>query len=156
MRSPRSRTGWPRLLDAPGLRCESWREHVVAGDRRDPHAAEAKLPGDVARVRSAAATGFAAPILVTIRMPLRAAERQHRAQPVGEQGIVAGRRVLELCLLGQRDGALGEALEDQVVEIALLGQLDGRLDPVAGIARACADPDLFHPQSKDQARSLDN
>ena len=72
------------------------------------------------------------------------AERKDRAQTLRQERVVAARRIPELGLLGQGDGALGQALEDEVLEIALLGELDGRLDPVAGIACAGADPDLSH------------
>ncbi len=41
------------------------------------------------------------------------AAREHRAQQFVEQRLVAGRRVLPACQLGQRQRALGECLEDQ-------------------------------------------
>jgi hypothetical protein len=48
------------------------------------------------------------------------------------------RGVAHLRLLGDGDGALGQAFEDQVIEGALLGEFDGRLDAVAGVTGAAA------------------
>ena len=75
-------------------------------------------------------------MLVMILMPLARQCRQDRPHPLGEQRVVALRGILHLRLLGEGDGALGQAFEDQVLEVALLGQLDRRLDPVAGEAGA--------------------
>ncbi len=80
-------------------------------------------------------------MLVTMVTPLRGAGRQHRAHPLGEQRIVAGSRIVHPAELRQGDGALGQALEDEVVEPPVLGELHGRLDPIAGVAGAAADPD---------------
>jgi hypothetical protein len=53
-----------------------------------------------------------------------------------QQRVEAGFRILELCLLGERDRSLGEALEDEVVDVAALDELDRGLDPIARIARS--------------------
>jgi len=68
-----------------------------------------------------------------------AADRQHRVHAIDEERIEPGRRIGGFGLLGQRDGALGQALEHQVIEAPLLGELDRRLDPIARVAGAAAD-----------------
>jgi hypothetical protein len=82
-------------------------------------------------------------MLVMIRIPL-AWQRENGAKPLRQKRIVAAGRILELRLLGQSNSTFSEALEHQILKVALLSELDGRLDPVAGIACARADPDLSH------------
>ena len=83
-------------------------------------------------------------MLVMIVTPCSRHAGQHRLDARLEQGIVAALRIARLGLLGQRDGALGEALEHQVVEGAVARQVHGRLDAIAREARAAADPYGLH------------
>src|SRR3712207_8426092 len=46
--------------------------------------------------------------------------------------------------LFRSDGALSQALEHQILKLTFLNELDRRLNPVARVACACADPDLSH------------
>ena len=98
----------------------------------------------ISAVLRAAASGLAAPILVTILMPLAAQSRQHRAHPLLQQRIEAAVRILHARLLRQRNGALAQALEHQILDVALFGEFDRGLDAIARIAGAGSDPDGSH------------
>ncbi len=63
-------------------------------------------------------------------------DRQHRAHPLFEQGIVAGFRILQAGLLGESNGTLAQAFEHEILNVALFGEFQRRLDAIARIARA--------------------
>ena len=118
-------------------------QHVVAGDGGDLDPAEAQRAGDLLDLLGGGER-VGSTHVGDDPDALGAAGGQDRLHPLDEQGIVALRGIFQLRLLGERDGALGQAFEDQVIELALLGQLDRRLDPIAGEAGAGPDPDRFH------------
>ena len=59
-------------------------------------------------------------------------------------GIEASVRIFTLAQLTQRDGSLGQALEDKEVEMSFFGEFHCRLDPISGETRSRADSDLLH------------
>ena len=114
-------------------------EHVVAGDRGDlDRRCDSRCA--IATIASAAASGFAAPMLVTSRMLLALQDRQQRFDPLREPRVVAARRIVAPAQLRQRDRALGQAFENQIVERAVLREMHRRVEPVAGEAGAAAEP----------------
>lgn len=72
------------------------------------------------------------------------AGRQHGPHAGLQQRVVAVVGLAQAAQLRQRDGALGQAFEDQGIEPAALGQGLCRVDAVAGIAGAGADAQGFH------------
>ena len=56
------------------------------------------------------------------------------AEPLRGTHVVSRGRIGSAALLGERDGAFGQTLEDQVVERALAHEVDRRLDAVPGEA----------------------
>ena len=103
----------------------------------------AELAAIVTTVLRPAASGFAAPKLVTMRTPLRLAIGRSDAHAALEQRIEAGGRIGELAQLRERDGALGEAFERQVIELALRGEDHRRLEAIALESAARTKPDEF-------------
>ena len=77
----------------------------------------------IATMASAAASGLAAPRLLTRRMPLRLRIGSSDSIALGQPRIVPARRVPPPPQLRERDGALGQAFEYQVVERAVLGEV---------------------------------
>ena len=117
--------------------------HVVAGHRRDAQTAQPGLPRDLrdqARRRHRIGRAHIGDHPNTAG----AAGGQHALHPLAEQRVEPGRRVTRALALGDGDGALGQALEHQVIERAVLRQFQRRLDPVARVAGAGADPERAH------------
>src|SRR3954466_5741409 len=58
--------------------------------------------------------------------------------------MVATLGVAQAVPLGQRDGALGQALEDEIPDLAALHERQGRIQAVTGEAGPDADSHAFH------------
>ena len=110
-------------------------KHVVAGDRRHLQPVQAELGGD-GRSHARRRDRVGCAHVGDDADPVAHAQAQHRPHPRRQQRVEPALGVAALGLLGQRDGALGQAFEDQIVQRAMLDQLDRRLDPVARIAGA--------------------
>ncbi len=113
-------------------------EDVVARDGGDLQVAKAERDGDLSgfggrreRIRGAhVRDDLDAPVGTGL---------QHCQHARFEQRVVTERRILHPGLLGQGDGAFGQAFEHEVIEVAMLGQFERRFDAVARIAGAAAD-----------------
>ena len=118
-------------------------EHIVAADDGDREVADAETPGHILDdVRRSNRVGGA-----HVRDDSGVARhtcRQHRFHAIGKQRIRSRARIASLCLLRQRNGALGETLEHEVVEVAAGRELDSRLDTIARESGAAADADRLH------------
>jgi len=114
-------------------------EDVVAehrGDaRREPHARGQR--GD--RLGAGARVGGAG-VGEQPHAPRGERGHEHLHAPQ-EHAAEAARRIGQPLLLGERDGALGEAFQHEEVDRRALDELERRLQPVAGEAGAAADPD---------------
>jgi hypothetical protein len=86
-------------------------------------------------IRAGAPSGLAAPILVMIRIP-RCAQAAALRASAPPQRVIAGVGVAQPLLLGERDSALGKALEPKVLNVPMLGEFHRRLYAVARVARA--------------------
>ncbi len=93
---------------------------------------------------SAAASGFAAPKLLTSLTRLRTSVGSSDSTRSCKSRVVAAGRIAPAAQLGQRDRALGKALEDQIVELAALGKIHGRIETIAREAGAAAESHSLH------------
>ena len=135
--------GEPRPFEQRKTAAAHLFQHVVADDRSNAKAGDAEVARDsrhalgrrqwIGRAHvgdDADASG--------------GADRQHRLEPRDQQRIVAGIGTRQPFLLGERDGALGEALEAEIGDVAFRGEFHGRVDPVARVAGAGAYADGLH------------
>ena len=90
-------------------------------------------------VRSAAARGLAAPMLVIMTVPAARQAGSSALHAALEMRIIAARRIGHAVAVAEGDGALAQAFQHHGVELAALDQIDRRLEPVGGKARAGAD-----------------
>jgi len=118
-------------------------ENIVAGDGGDSQAMDAQVLGDFAGADGSgdwvgcAHVGDDADFLFM-------ADGQDGFHAFSEERVVAEAWIVALELLGEGDGAFGEALEDEVGDVSFEGEFDGWVDSVSGVAGACADSDGFH------------
>jgi hypothetical protein len=111
-------------------------EHVVAGDRRDLDG-NAQAARDVDdRVGRRQRIGRAE--IADERDAASLDDGQKRLDALGQASIVAACRITPAAQLRERDGALGQALEDEIVELAALGQVERRIEAIARESRAAA------------------
>ena len=82
------------------------------------------------RTTRAAASGLAAPMFVTIRMPFRRHVGQHHPEAIHQVGGVSLVGVFQAREVFPRDSSLGETLEYQIVDIAPFGEFEGRFKSV--------------------------
>ena len=115
---------------------------VVAFDHRDPRRREAELGGEGGDAACRAARIGGAEVADDADA-VREAAREHRPQQLVEQRLVAVLGIDAARQLGQREGALGQALEDQERRPAggdqRVDHRAGRVGAVAGEAGGAAD-----------------
>ena len=118
-------------------------QQIVAGDTGDLHAGEAVLAGDLHALLGGGLGVGGAHVGDDLHLVLPG-QREGLFHAVLQQPVIALGGVLQLGLLADGDGALGQALVADVVQIALLNELQRGLQTVAGITGAAADADGFH------------
>ena len=118
-------------------------QQVVAGDAGDLHAGQAVPAGNLHALLGSGLGIGRAHVGDELHLVLPA-QGKGLLHAVLQKTVVSLGRVLQLGLLPDGDGALGQALVADVVQVALFDQLQRGLQPVAGIAGPAADADGFH------------
>ena len=72
------------------------------------------------------------------------AQGQSLFHTVLQQAVIALGGVLQLCLLTDGDGTLGQALKADVIQITLFDQFEGGFQTVTGVTGAGTDANGFH------------
>ena len=116
---------------------------VVARHRRDRQAQAAEALRKLPRARPGA-RGVGRAHVGDDRDASFPTCRQDGLQATLEHRVEPARRILRARLLRQRDRPLGEALENQIIERAVRRELDGRLNAIAGVPGAAANPHGLH------------
>ena len=117
-------------------------QQVVAGDAGDLHAGQSVPVGNLHALLGGGLGVGGAHVGDELHLVLPA-QGKGPLHAVLQQAVVPLGRVLQLGLLTDGDGALGQALVADVVQVALFDQLQRGLQPVAGIAGPAADADGF-------------
>ena len=117
-------------------------EYVVAGDRGDldGQLQSSRDVDDGIRRRERVCGAEVAHELDAIAHE----RREQRFDALVQSRVVAGGRIAPAAQLGQRDRALGKALEDQIIELAALCKIHGRIETIAREAGAAAESHSLH------------
>ncbi|MND63264.1 hypothetical protein D3C80_545700 [compost metagenome] len=118
-------------------------DDIVAGDGCNLELAEAQAGGNLANLGSAGLRICRAHIGDDLDAVLLA-DRQNGFETFDQQRVITLGRVIQLGVLGDRDGTLCQAFENEVVDVAFFGEFHRRLDAIAGISGSGSDANSTH------------